>query len=389
VHSLSPRLADVLPRPTQTDYDFSLSLYNFTTQLNDGHTRWFPKCYNAYQNLLPAPVTILSVNNRESVYVIPDLVGLMTLFGDDFVSFYSKLSFDWQRLAGALVHSIEDMDPFDYIDSIAHAISGNYLDHGIRVNSVLSSYRIVNNSYSQRVGDLAGPSILTQTSLRMTLTPINATKAETVEIPFVASYAGGNFTDAPSYWAANCAATNTTNGIDLLASGEQNGPLSPSPPARRRPIGSIVDLSPKDVALPDPFLPNLTSTAGSGGVIKSYVLPGNKTGVLFVGSFSPDDYDGFQTDARDAVDAILAAGAENLIIDLHNNGGGYVCLGLFLHYYLSGKAVGFPGFQSTMRANPLAQKILANDIARNVSTNLVFYAPSGCACSSSLSVCKG
>ena len=44
--------------------------------------------------------------------------------------------------------------------------------------------------------------------------------------------------------------------------------------------------------------------------------------------------------------------------------GGFVCLGQFLHEYLTGTnslgAFPNPGYQSSMRANPLAQKILAN-----------------------------
>ncbi|KAI0028059.1 hypothetical protein K488DRAFT_59656 [Vararia minispora EC-137] len=356
-----------------TDYDFNLALYNFTTKLNDGHTRWFPQCYNTYQNILPAPVTILEENGVQSVFVIPDLVDLLTLLGNEFTGFLANLGFDWQRLAGARVSAINDMDPFDYIDMIATDISGNYLDHGIRVNSVLSSYRIVSNAYSQRVGDLAGPSILTQTSLRMTLTTANSTKPETVNIPFVSSFLGTAFTDRNSYWTNNCAATGVTNGVDLSV-GTSNRPLAQP----RHVHGSIIDLSmKKDVGLPSQFVPSLPTTAGSEGVIKSYVLPGNKTGVMFVGSFSPNDFFGFQNDTQDAINEILASGAKNLIIDLHNNGGGFVCLGLFLHFYLAGTGVGFPGFQSTMRANPLARKIVTDDIERSISDQLVFYPPAG------------
>jgi hypothetical protein len=36
----------------KTDYDFNIDLYSFTTMLNDGHTRWFPNCYNVYVGIL-------------------------------------------------------------------------------------------------------------------------------------------------------------------------------------------------------------------------------------------------------------------------------------------------------------------------------------------------
>ena len=160
---------------------------------------WFPDCYNAYQNLLPAPVAILEEGDEVGVFVIPDLVDLMTLLGDDFINFFTtEIPFNWQRLAGAKVTEIDGMAPFDYIDLIAKNVSGNYLDHEIRVNSAVSSYRIVGSSFSQRVGDLAGPSVLTQTSLPMTVILPNSTKAERINVPFVASFAGNSFTDAES-----------------------------------------------------------------------------------------------------------------------------------------------------------------------------------------------
>jgi hypothetical protein len=46
---------------------------------------------------------------------------------------------------------------------------------------------------------------------------------------------------------------------------------------------------------------------------------------LFVASFSPADFYGFQAQVDSLISSFLAAGATNLIIDLTDNGGGYVC----------------------------------------------------------------
>lgn len=73
----------------------------------------------------------------------------------------------------------------DYIDKIARTISGNYLDHNVRVNSAVSSYRIVNTMFSQRVGDFAGPLFLTQKSLNFSVIPASSTIPELVDVPFV------------------------------------------------------------------------------------------------------------------------------------------------------------------------------------------------------------
>ena len=204
----------------QTDFDFNLDLYNFITQLNDGHTRkshkklswlrtansknpagWFPSCYvSAFQNILPAPVIPLAdpTTDAQSLFIIPDSVDLLTLLGPSFTSFFDSINFNWQRLAGARILEIEGMQPFDYVDLVARTVSGNYLDHGVRVNSVFSSYRIVGTDFSQRVGDLAGPTVPIQTSLTMKLVVVNSTKVETVRIPFLATFLGSAFTDKES-----------------------------------------------------------------------------------------------------------------------------------------------------------------------------------------------
>lgn len=108
------------------------------------------------------------------------------------------------------------------------------------------------------------------------------------------------------------------------------------------------------VALPDPYLPTAPPVTGTTEVIKSYILPGNKTGVMYVSSFGGDYYD-FQLGVAASLWSFQQAGVENMIIDVSNNGGeydlsdqdcsttrpslcigGYVCLGHFLHAYLAG-----------------------------------------------------
>lgn len=115
---------------------------------------------------------------------------------------------------------------------------------------------------------------------------------------------------------------------------------------------------------------------------------------MFVGSFEPDDFNGFQSDVVATITAFKAAGVSRLLIDLTNNGGqphfqcmlshlitgtgGFVCLGQFLHQYLAGAKIGNPGFVSTNRASPLAQKIVAADIALGLDGSLTFYTADNC-----------
>ncbi|KAH9077638.1 hypothetical protein EDB83DRAFT_1502363 [Lactarius deliciosus] len=351
-----------------TDYDFNRDLWDFTTQLNDGHTRWFPNCYNSYQNLLPAPVVILD----NGIFIAPDSVEFLNQLGPEFTAFFAAKKFNWQRLAGAKVLTIGGLPASAYIDNIARTVSSNYLDHNIRVNSVVSSYRIVNTDFSQRLGDLAGPLFLTQTSLNFSLIPVNSTTPEVVDVPFVADFIGEAFTDRPSYWTNNCVANDRTNGVDLRSSIHR---VSRSQPRLARAV--LMDPAGQPmtaVGLPGPFLPNLSPANGSTGVIKSFILPGNKTGVMFVGSFE-GDFAQFPLDVDAAVKQFKASGVTNLLIDVTNNGGGFVCLGLFLHLFLAGTKVGLPGFQSTSRANPLAQKIVRAGIQEGHKASISLYAP--------------
>ncbi|KAI0086098.1 hypothetical protein BDY19DRAFT_895591, partial [Irpex rosettiformis] len=63
--------------------------------------------------------------------------------------------FNFARLAGSRVLSINDLDPYADANVIAKTESGNFLDYGVRVNSVFGRYRITGMHFSQRLGDIS------------------------------------------------------------------------------------------------------------------------------------------------------------------------------------------------------------------------------------------
>ena len=154
---------------------------------------WLSNCYGVYENLLPAPIATFEQKGAEGIYIVPDLDQFIPLLGSNFTGYYESAKFDWKRLAGARVVEIEGKDPYAYAERVAHTQSGNYLDHGVRVNSVFSSYRISGTSYSQRFGDLAGSAFPDKDTLTMKVHVVNATRPETIKIPFLASYSGTPF----------------------------------------------------------------------------------------------------------------------------------------------------------------------------------------------------
>lgn len=159
----------------------------FTTPLG-----WLPTCYRSFPNFLPAPVVTLEKNGVQSVFVAPDAVELVQLLGKEYTSYFDSIGFNWQRLAGARVLEIGGMDAYDYADLIASTNSSNYLDHGVRVNSVFSGYKY-SDTWMQKFGDIANPALPELETLTMKLIPGNGSDAETVTIPFLASYTGAPF----------------------------------------------------------------------------------------------------------------------------------------------------------------------------------------------------
>jgi len=160
---------------------------------------------------------------------------------------------------------------------------------------------------------------------------------------------------------------------------------SPNVPGERRgrlAKGNIITVDSKPgsaVNLPPQFFPTAPVVAGGEGVIQTYILPDNKTGVIFVGSFEPDvtlPNNGFTQFEQDIVDSIAAfknASIEQVLIDLSNNGGGFVCLGFFLHQFFAGTDIGYPGFVSSQRGNDLAVKIVKANI--DLKLDDTFYSP--------------
>ena len=86
---------------------------------------------------------------------------------------------------------------------------------------------------------------------------------------------------------------------------------------------SIIDLGSQTSSgsLPAQFQPSLPPLDGSEGVVKSYILPDGKTGVMFVGSFEPSDFFTFQADVQNIMNQFQTAGVTQLLIDVTDNGG--------------------------------------------------------------------
>ena len=157
---------------------------------------WFPNCYRIFQNILPAPIVLLDTG----VFIAPNNDVLFDGFVQGFADYFNNKGFDWKRLAGAKVLEIDGLSVLDYIDYVARTASGLFLDHNVRVNSVVSSYQLPSGKFSQRLGDLASSTILKQTGLKFTIIPVDSPSGtpECIDIPFVAVSGDLTFVDGQS-----------------------------------------------------------------------------------------------------------------------------------------------------------------------------------------------
>ena len=163
------------------------------------------------------------------------------------------------------------------------------------------------------------------------------------QLPYRSRFAGGasgNFTDSTSYRAKNCVAQPGTNGADYYNSGSagkralvvnpankfRQAPMPPAAEEHRHLMNVMLDTSPQvDVALPPEQRPTNPQT-GSSSVVQFFLLDYAKTGVLALGSFSGDSFANLQNNLLAGLQNLKDKGATQLIVDISNNGGGYICV---------------------------------------------------------------
>lgn len=108
----------------------------------------------------------------------------------------------------------------------------------------------------------------------------------------------------------------------------------------RKAVAALPDLNARREAinLPQPYVPSAYNASGSDDVTYYTMLPDTSVGVMMLGSFSPKNYYTWQSNLLEGINGLKAQGADHLIIDLTNNGGGYVCEGYLVSLSLQGGA---------------------------------------------------
>lgn len=382
-------LARISQQPYFNDLDLHIDLSRTLKRLNDGHCVYINSCYDSlFLTFLPTPLALLTDSNgQQAVHIAPEAFDVATAaFGSE-ISFWQDalpgaLKGNLKSLSGAKVLKINGQDPFVAVNANA-AITGSFQGFGTRQNVFFSSYQRASSGWNYVFGNFAQQSLPLIDQVILTIQRVNSTTIDTVTIPYRSQFgtASKNFTDSASFRAKNCVAVAGTNGVDLYANAAPqtaaDDSFSPNRPlakfqqqpvkvkaqvARKNPINVLLDVTqPADVALPPALIPSGTPLPGSSSVAQFYTLPGNTTGVLALGSFSDSSFDTFLRNLLTGLQNLKSSGATQLIVDVTNNGGGFICAAHWLHRIIVGpKSTSVPqaGLDTKARAGPLAQLIV-------------------------------
>ncbi|KAJ7703099.1 hypothetical protein B0H17DRAFT_1041664 [Mycena rosella] len=394
-------LARIFQMSYDSDFEFHLDLYRSFRRLNDGHCTVFNFCYDSlYISYLPTPLVLLTASDgSQSVHIAPEAFSVASAEFPDQIEFWQdslpgNLKGKLASLSGAKVLQINGKDPLIAVNENA-VTTGSYQSFGTRQNSFFSSYSRGAKGWAYIMGNFALQIHPLNDFVELTIQRIDNSLPETLSIPYRSRFgsAAKNFTDGESYRENNCVSVAGTNGYDVydLASVSEHTHAMPpvayfqqqpliSNQDRRRPINVMLDGTPlSDVELPEESHPTTAALNESYSVAQFYLLPDNITGVLALGSFSAGNFSVFMASLLDGLQELKALGATHLIVDVTNNGGGYICIAHWLHRILIGpKATTEPqaGLDTCTRASTMAQLIVEKINKGADPKELLSYHPS-------------
>ncbi|KAI0667292.1 hypothetical protein C8Q78DRAFT_1175982 [Trametes maxima] len=380
------------------ELDLHVDLSRTLKRLNDGHCVYINQCFDSlFLTYLPTPLVHLTdAWGRQSVHIAPEAFTVATAEFKDEVNFWQNalpgpLKGKLASLSGAKVLAINGQDPYAAVDANA-LITGSFQSLGTRQNSFFSSYNSASSGWTYILGNFAQQSLPLNDYATLTIQRVNSSRIETITLPYRSRIGSSAvaWTDKASFHQNNCVAIPGTNGEDLNAASAQRRSLPENPAnkfrqapipegdSRKHLLNVILDSAPQqDVVLP-PGLTPPNPLSGSSGVAQFFLLDDGKTGVLALGSFSSNSFSGLNAALLKGLQNLKDQGATQLVVDISNNGGGFICTAHWLHRIIAGpKATTQPqaGLDTETRAGPLAQLIVKQISAGADPNNNLLYNP--------------
>ncbi|KAF5322155.1 hypothetical protein D9619_001894 [Psilocybe cf. subviscida] len=382
---LAADLARISAQDYPSEFAFHIDIYRAFKRTNDGHCGVYNYCYDSlYITYIPLPVVLITASDgSQNVHVAPEAFKVATAeFGDE-IQFWQQalpgeLKGKLASLSGAKVLAINGEDPFVAVNKNTE-VTGSYQSFATRQNSFFASYTRGADGWQYSMGNFALQAHPLVDAVELTVQRVNSSSVDKFTLPYRSRFgtASKNFTDAASYRARNCMATNKTNGVDMYDQSFsiqayeespqpiayfQQQPLVTGADARKHAVNVVLDAVPlTDIDLPEHLQPGLPALNESYSVAQFYMLDDQNTGVLALGSFSAKNFSLFGASLLKGLQELKRKGAEKLIVDVTNNGGGYICIAHWLHRIIIGpKSSTEPqaGLDSTTRAGSLARLIV-------------------------------
>ena len=384
-------IARIRQQSYKSEYEFHIDISRSVKRLNDGHVAWINRCFDsAFVNYLPIPLALLTDSQgKQDVYIAPEAFKVASAeFPDQIDVWQNATRGKLESFSGAKVLLINGRPPFDAVNDNTK-IAGSYQAFGTRQNGFFSSYVLGASSWNYNLGQFAQQALPLSDEVVLLVQKSGSILPELLILPYRSRIGGIQpFTDRASFISNNCRAVAGTNGEDINSGSAlkqspaakfQQQPEIPAEVARKYPLNVILDASPlTNVLLPPELKPGLPAAGGSRNAAQFYLLKDGKTGVLALGSFSDTDYFPFLNSLLEGLNSLKSQGATQLIVDVTNNGGGFVCAAHWLHRILAGpKSTTVPqaGLDTAARDGPLAQlmsKAIASDPKLDPSILLLY-----------------
>ncbi|KAI9295734.1 ClpP/crotonase, partial [Neoconidiobolus thromboides FSU 785] len=343
---IEAELNKVLSKKYDTERDFQVSIAKFFNTLEDGHTRYTSQCFTSFVFRQPFPLYPEEGKWGEIRVKIPQ--GLK--YTQPLLDAWKAAGVDVLSYAGAEVLSIDGKQPLEFVEEYAKHYVGTSRDVNSRMNYALARSIQSNGQWGISYGSF-GSTTIPPVKETLTFRIRVGNDEKEVVVPYIATpNVALPFTNADSFYKNNCGADVPKAGDNKNANELQ---LLEVPEVKEIPIEAPIES--KDSRLIDPLL----TAVVDGTYVKTYILPDN-VGVVHISTFSADNRLKWFTEIIQGFKTLQDEKVEKLILDVSNNGGGYICWGYNVLDYLFPNAT-TKFFNTDMHYSPLLAKLTQNE----------------------------
>ncbi|KAI9295090.1 hypothetical protein K502DRAFT_324501 [Neoconidiobolus thromboides FSU 785] len=317
---IEKELGNVLKAKYNTEREFQVAITKYFNTLQDGHTRYTSSCFASYSFRQPFPIHTEEDKWGNVVVRIPKNLS----YAQPLLDAWKAAGVDVLKYAGAEVLSINGKQPLEYVEEFAKEYIGVSRDVNSRINYALARSIQSNGKWGVSYGTF-GSTTLPPLKETLTFRVRDGYLEKELVVPYIAtpSAASTPFTDSASFYKNNCAPIASPS---AKSSNSNKVQVLEVPELKKIPIDAPIDTP--NSRLEDPLATPLVD----GTFVKTYVIK-NNVGVVAISTFSANEKQWFDEITK-GFKALQDQKVEKLVLDVSNNGGGYICWGYNVLDYL-------------------------------------------------------